>query len=907
MSLRLAPVLSALVLACIPVVPGFSAPYALDPSSVPLGALPAGWDDAGTPRVNPNWGRDGRGQLRVLNKDENGVLVYRGPLEQGGSAALLTDAVIEARFQKTPDSGVYFGLVGRLTAPGDYITARFSGDSLLELLKVSSGKATQIASYVTRSRYKEGDTWKLSLAVKGNMFTAFVYDAKGVPQSRVDAIDKDAPAAGAFGVAAGTFASLVDFTVVSATPAATGKPAVLDQRATWSGYPVLKPEFDLAKIDTPPDRVAAAYDVVIAGAGTGGWAAAVQASRLGSRVLLLEETDWIGGQMSAAAVTTMDEEGCWEKFPVRERGIYREFHESIVNHYQTLNKDPFRAYYAWPRQLEGGYEPRVARATLYSFIAEARKRPGAVLDLAVRTKVVEVSKSGDTVTGVVIEHEGVKKPIACKVLIEATEYGDVLPLAGARYRVGNVTSDKLDPASLIQYHTWLAVIREYPEGVPAHLQIKTPPPGYDVKRYKGSTLAGPVVWGSAGRGLKGPRSWRVLIAWRGFVDSASPATGTLSEQRHTRAGLNGGRQDYPVTVAGIEDPVVRREQQRDGIYRTLSEIYYFQQELGLPWGLAEDEGYDTEHQRRTIAALNLRPDLAALAVHMPQWPYVREARRMMGVYTLRANDLGRFEKATLFPTSVAMGDYFMDLDHGPTAHAVEADLDSGEPPRGGGPFQVPFEVFIPERIDGLVAAEKNISQSRIVNGATRLQPITMLDGQAAGTIAALAVRQGVQPRLVNPIAVQAVQLESGANLIQRWYADVAWGTPLWRATQLLSLHGVMDRSGDFTKAAGKSIGADSTWGAQQVLSRADAQAALNRLAQLLGRPAPAALAADGPDGSLTWKSLSPALSGLVPTWKRTAGEAVAAANRPLTRGDFALVIAPLLVEKGSPDWKPAVR
>ena len=49
------------------------------------------------------------------------------------------------------------------------------------------------------------------------------------------------------------------------------------------------------------------YDVVIAGAGTGGFSAAIQAARLGAKVALIEETDWIGGQMAAAGVSTMDE------------------------------------------------------------------------------------------------------------------------------------------------------------------------------------------------------------------------------------------------------------------------------------------------------------------------------------------------------------------------------------------------------------------------------------------------------------------------------------------------------------------------------------------------------------------------------------------------------------------------
>ena len=122
-----------------------------------------------------------------------------------------------------------------------------------------------------------------------------------------------------------------------------------------------------------------------------------------------------------------------------------------------------------------------------------------------------------------------------------------------------------------------------------------------------------------------------------------------------------------------------------------------------------------------------------------------------------------------------MGDYFMDIDHGKTAHAVEADLDvAQEVPRGGGPFQVPFEVFVPEKINGLVFAEKNISQSRIVNGATRLQPITILTGQAAGAIAALAALEN--PREVNPSSGGAAQGGSNSCSVGM---TMCRGAPLW--------------------------------------------------------------------------------------------------------------------------------
>ena len=66
---------------------------------------------------------------------------------------------------------------------------------------------------------------------------------------------------------------------------------------------------------------ARSYDVVIAGAGTGGTAAALTAARLGAHVALVEETDWIGGQAAAAAVSTMDE----GKELTPPSGFYHEF------------------------------------------------------------------------------------------------------------------------------------------------------------------------------------------------------------------------------------------------------------------------------------------------------------------------------------------------------------------------------------------------------------------------------------------------------------------------------------------------------------------------------------------------------------------------------------------------------
>src|SRR5690606_20334609 len=117
----------------------------------------------------------------------------------------------------------------------------------------------------------------------------------------------------------------------------------------------------------------------------------------------------------------------------------------------------------------------------------------------------------------------------------------------------------------------------------------------------------------------------------------------------------------------------------------------------------------------------ITPALLPLAQHLPQMPYVRESRRIIGIETLVADELQRGARTKHVPTAIAVGDYFMDLHH--TYESLEFDLDKTDADLRSGPFQIPFEVFIPASLDGFLPAEKNFSQSRLVSGATRLQPV----------------------------------------------------------------------------------------------------------------------------------------------------------------------------------------
>jgi hypothetical protein len=147
-----------------------------------------------------------------------------------------------------------------------------------------------------------------------------------------------------------------------------------------------------------------------------------------------------------------------------------------------------------------------------------------------------------------------------------------------------------------------------------------------------------------------------------------------------------------------------------------------------------------------------------------------------------------------FASSIALGDYPVDLHGCAEDPTLELDLErNADRPAGtrGGLFQVPLETLIPQSADGFLAAEKNISQTRLANGATRLQPITMLTGQAAGLLAALAVESGIPPRKVSVAKVQKILLDEKSALSLAQFQDVLRDHPLWPAVQLVTVRGWM--------------------------------------------------------------------------------------------------------------------
>jgi hypothetical protein len=547
------------------------------------------------------------------------------------------------------------------------------------------------------------------------------------------------------------------------------------------------------------------YDVVVVGAGTGGVTAALQAARMGVRVALLEETDWIGGQLTSSAVSTLD-----GGMAIRASGLYREFLDKIGPFYDSRGKSVGTCYW---NPLNICVNPSVAHAVLRGLIEEtvAQTLPGggaAVLDLYLRTVVTSVLRNGQVVEGVQTE-DG--RTFLGAIVIDATEYGDVLPLAGARYRVGNRTSsDGPGAGACIQDLTYPAVIRAYPQGVPPALQVHLPPPGYEnvqpvFKRTVTSDGSSWFVTDASGQNtLSLPVNFAFHNGYRGIPDLATPVDYTAAPtdlSKITKTEVN-WTNDYPVgswlPIAYLEDPAARKGLACEAKLLTLNFIHYVQQELGrADWSIADDEGFDSPYNQPPHDCPNIPAEYKALEPHFPLRAYVRESRRLIGVRTLAARDIqrpaGRARPAPIV-NSVAVGDHVIDLHGCDTDDTLETALESRADINGDFPgfFQIPLESFIPEMIDGLLVAEKNLSQTRLVNGATRLQPVTMLTGQAAGAIAALAVKRHLQPRQLNPFWVQDALVNSGAMIAPAAFSDVPPTHPFFPHTQIAVTRGIVD-------------------------------------------------------------------------------------------------------------------
>jgi len=182
-----------------------------------------------------------------------------------------------------------------------------------------------------------------------------------------------------------------------------------------------------------------AYDVAIIGGGTGGCAAALAAARNGLRVVLTEETDWLGGQLTAQAVPP-DEHPWIEMFGGTLS--YRTYRQAVREYYRRNYPLSAEARAIINLNPGGGgvskltHEPRVSLAAIEEMLAPHIS--AGRLSVLLRHKPAAADIDGDRVRAVTVKDldSGASRTIHAAYFLDATEQGELLPLTRTEYVTG---------------------------------------------------------------------------------------------------------------------------------------------------------------------------------------------------------------------------------------------------------------------------------------------------------------------------------------------------------------------------------------------------------------------------------------------------------------------------------------
>ena len=515
-------------------------------------------------------------------------------------------------------------------------------------------------------------------------------------------------------------------------------------------------------IDLSSTRMISA-DLVIAGGGLGGCAAAMAALRNGLTVIMTEETDWIGGQLTQQGVPP--DEHQW----IETHGataLYRRLRTGIRDYYRQ--NFPLREEIAAdPHFNPGGasvsalaHEPKVALAVLERLFApyiSSRQ----LLILREYTAVSADIRGNRVLTLQVRSHKtGKTKVLKGPYFVDATELGDLLPLTGTDYVTGAESkkqtgelhaANEYEPNNHQAFTHCFAI--DYLKG--ENWTIKRPEdysfwrdfvpnlrPAWPGKllelNYSNPRTLEPKQLGFHPEGLALGDSLN-LWNYRRIIDKSNFEPGCYKSDITL---VNYPQNDYfldNIVDVGQKKVALNIE---NGKQLSLSLLYWLQTEAPRPDG---GKGWPGLRLRSDIMGTENGDGLA-------KYPYIRESRRIKALFTVLEQHVGQEQrsiitglkddelKAETFTDSVGVGYYHIDL-HPSSGGNNYIDF-------GSLPFQIPLGALIPLKMENLLPANKNVGTTHLTNGCYRLHPVEWSIGEAVGMLVPFLMHKGVGPHEV---------------------------------------------------------------------------------------------------------------------------------------------------------------
>ncbi len=540
-------------------------------------------------------------------------------------------------------------------------------------------------------------------------------------------------------------------------------------------------------------------EVLIAGGGLGGVAAALEALKRSRQVCLTEITDWVGGQISAQGVSALDERPLQRNQNLFPAG-YAELRQRIRDAYNG-EANPGRC---WVSALcfSPAVGHRVVRELLDPYLRSGQLR------LFTNTVVKDLSRAGNLISSAtVLTHTprqleqnpaAYAQPLSAYLLdwydpaasalfdktqirlvppaqrasarlpwlvIDATETGELLPLARIPYRLGSDRPSRWEPSApqtsdpyctqgftypFVMEHTATPQVPVKPESY--DLPLHKPYYSYELPRFNfaniftyrrirgqqpGQTQAAIRVGDQTLQNWTWGNDWRISTPTENLVltEAQLQASGQL-QPGNWRGGLR---------VEALQ----QAEQHALGFFYWLMAG---QTDSRVPGARAGEYQFRYRLLRGADSPMGTPHGLS-------RYPYIREGRRVVGRvsgsypqgFTLYETDISRKASVLnrgrpyLFYDAVGIGQYPIDFHECLTPQFELPPASTSEAQAPSYPFQIPLRALVPQQVDNLLAGNKNIATSRITNAAYRVHPVEWAIGAAAGSTAAFVLQENWFP------------------------------------------------------------------------------------------------------------------------------------------------------------------
>ena len=542
-------------------------------------------------------------------------------------------------------------------------------------------------------------------------------------------------------------------------------------------------------------------DLLVVGGTESGCAAAVQAARMGvERIVLVNDIDWLGGQFSAEALGAIDENrahGYNGKVPIPRSGIFREVIDAIEDRNAKLYGGVKRP---GNTRVITTSRPVVSEGVFRRLLQPHLESGRIKLLSCYHVSGVTVSKGKVTGVRFVSEKDQESLTVKARLTIDASDWGDVIRLSGAAWDAGvDAAAEFGEPSApaKVEYPTdmnpitWCLILEEQGEEA-----LIPKPPGYDPRYFTGR-------WGWIDDEFA--YTTRRLVDGKGFREIDSPDV----------LLINTPPIDYPLDVypaqlaAALEanEPgasmknivAMNREQRRivfaDAKNHSLKFLYHLQSKYPRFHRMGLSQEFGTEDR-------------------LPPKPYIRESLRLVARHMLKEQEVIGFEDRSNYATRRFHDPVFswqFEMDFHPTHRSWTTDEGANGPweadfrggrrfGRGGtGRCVFPLRSMVPEKMKGLLGAQKNLGYSSIVSSSCRLHDQSVHAGQAAGAVAAVALKNGEEPaglsgqgERLDAIWAGLLEADGGVPLAIWPFADVDPYEEGFVAIQHLALRRVLD-------------------------------------------------------------------------------------------------------------------